>query len=163
MKDGVHLVLTDIFVEDEMPTKSQSLRKDRILSELTGTRHKVLSAASKIFDKDQDIIFLGIWSIRDLIAHLIGWDYTNLNAIKSVMQKQIPDFYKYHDHDWQAYNAILVRKHKKGPIQNLLARANDSHETLVRFLQTIPRLLESETNDERIHYQQITGFFEELT
>ncbi len=163
-----------------MPTKSQMLRKDQILSSLMDTRQKLLDAISKISDEDQDLVFLGVWSVKDLLAHIVGWDYTNIDAIKSVMKNQVPAFYKYRDRDWQTYNAMLVKKYKSGSIQELLGRAKDSQKKLVQFLQTIPpevfnkdfgvryhgykvtiqRLLEADVKDGQIHYQQITGFFE---
>jgi hypothetical protein len=164
-----------------MPTQSQVLRKDQTLSALTEARQKLLSAASKFSEEDQDLIFLGVWSVRDLLAHLIGWDQTNINAIKSVMQNQVPAFYEYRDHDWQTYNAMLVTKYKRGSIQELVLTAKASHEKLIRYLQMLPseifnkdfgvrfrgykvtieRLLEAETKDERIHHQQIIDFFAE--
>jgi hypothetical protein len=157
-------------------------RKEQILLELTEARQKILDAVSTIPDQNQDLIFLGVWSCRDLLAHLIGWDYTNIDAIKNVMKNEIPAFYKYHDHDWQTYNAMLVEKYKRDSMHELLAAAKDSHATLMQFLQTIPpdvfnrdfdvrfrgykvtiqRLLEAEAKDEQIHYQQIQDFFKEL-
>jgi hypothetical protein len=96
-----------------------------------------------------------------------------------VLAGQVPSFYEYRDHDWQTYNAILVKKNKKGSIHELLATAKDSQERLIKFLRTIPpehfnkdfgarfrgykvtiqRLLEAETEDEQTHYEQIIGFF----
>jgi hypothetical protein len=165
-----------------MPTQSQILRKDQTLSALTKARQKLLSAATEISEKEQDVIFLGTWSVRDLVAHLIGWDHTNIDAIKSVMQHQLPVFYKYRDHDWQTYNAMLVKKYKRGSIQKLVLTAEASHEKLIQYLQTIPpeifnkdfgvrfhgykvtiqRLLDSETKDEQTHLPQIRDFFKEL-
>lgn len=165
-----------------MPTKAQIIRKDKILSELVEARQKFLSAASKFSEGDQDAIFLGVWSIRDLLAHVIGWDHTNIDAIKSLMQNQVPAFYEYRDRDWQTYNAMLVKKYKRGSIQKLLGTANNSHTKLMTFLQTVPpelfhkdfdvrfrgykvtiqRLLEAEIKDMQIHYQQVTDFFKGL-
>jgi hypothetical protein len=164
-----------------MSTKLQILRKDKTLSALTEARQKLLNAVSKISDEDQDVIFLGVWSIRDLLAHLIGWDHTNIDAIKSVMQNQVPAFYQYRDRDWQTYNAMLVKKYKRGSIRKLLTTTNNSHDKLIRFLRTIPpevfnkdfgvrfrgykvtiqRLVEADTKDVQIHYGQITAFFKE--
>jgi len=162
-----------------MLTKSQILRKEQILSNLIETRQRILIAAARVSDAEQNQVFLGIWSIKDLLAHLIGWDKTNLNAIKSVMQNQLPSFYEHRDHDWQTYNAMLVRKNKKDSFQELFVTAKDSHERLIKFLRTIPpetfnkdfgvrfhgykvtiqRLLEAETEDEQTHCEQIRSFF----
>ncbi len=162
-----------------MITKSQILKKDQTLSGLIEVRQAILAEVSKLSAAQQNQIFLGIWSIKDLLAHMIGWDETNLRAAKSVLKGQLPVFYKYHERDWQTYNAILVRKHKKDSFRELLRAAGASQEKLVAFLQTVPpenfnkdfgvrfrgykvtlqRLLEAEAKDEQIHCHQITGFF----
>jgi uncharacterized damage-inducible protein DinB len=162
-----------------MTTKSQIPRKEQVLSNLAATRQNLLAAATGLSEEQQDQVFLGIWSIKDLLAHVIGWDYTNLDAVKSVLDGQVPAFYEHHDRDWQTYNAMLVKKYKKNSFSELLARAQASQEKLIQFLQKIPpenfnkdfgvrfrgykvtiqRLLEAETQDERIHHEQITDFF----
>jgi uncharacterized damage-inducible protein DinB len=164
-----------------MPTKSQTLRKDQILAALVETRQSILSKVSGLSDEQREQVFLGIWSIKDLLAHLIGWDHTNLDAAKSVLEGQIPAFYEQRDPDWRTYNAILVKKNKKGSIQELLVKARDSQQRLIEFLQTIPpenfnkdfgvrfrgyrvtvqRLLEAERGDEQTHLQQIIDYFKE--
>lgn len=164
-----------------MAIKSQILRKDQILSNLVETRQNILVEASRLSDEQRDQVFLGIWSVNDLLAHLIGWDYTNLDAVKSVLAGKLPSFYNHRDHDWQTYNAMLVKKHKKDSFKELLTTLKNSRGKLIEFLQTIPpeqfnkdfdvrfrgykvtvqRLLEAERKDEQTHLQQITGFFKE--
>jgi len=164
-----------------MATKSQILRKEQILSDLIDVRQKIFSEVSALSEAQQDQVFLGIWSTQDLLAHLIGWDKTNLEATKSVLSGHVPAFYDYRDRDWRTYNTILVKKNKKGTTQELISAAKASEEKLIRFLQTIPpehfnkdfgvrfrgykvtiqRLLEAETKDERTHDQQITDYFRE--
>ena len=162
-----------------MRTKSQILRKAQVLADLVEARQNILAEASTLSEAEQDQVFLGIWSVKDLLAHLIGWDKTNLDAVKGVMKGDVPYFYKYRDPDWRTYNALLVKKNKKDSMWELIATAKDSHEKLIRFLQTIPpehfnkdfgvryrgykvtiqRLLDSEAKDEQVHYKQITDFF----
>lgn len=162
-----------------MPTQSQILRQDKILSSLVETRQNILAEISTLSKEERNQVFLGIWSVEDLLAHIIGWDYTNLEAIKSIQVGQIPAFYEHYDREWQTYNAMLVKKYKKNSSQELLTRVKVSHEKLIRFLQTIPpehfnkdfgvrfrgyhvtiqRLLEAEIKDEQTHLQQIINFF----
>ena len=166
-----------------MPTKSQIFRKDQILSSLIGTRQSILAEVSELSEIEQDQVFLGIWSVKDLLAHLVGWDETNLQAVKSVMGGQLPAFYEHRDRDWQTYNAMLVKKHKKDSFRELLAALKASQEKLIEFLQMVPaehfardfgvrfrgykvtiqRLLNAEWRDEQIHLQQIIDFFKEST
>jgi len=166
-----------------MATRSQILRKDQILSTLMMVRQDILVETSNLSRKQQQQqIFLGDWSILDLLAHLAGWDRANLDAVKSVLDGQIPAFYEYHDRDWQTCNAILVKKYRKDSFKELIASVKTSHKTLIEFLQALPpenfttdfgvrfrgykvtiqRLLEAEAKDEQVHYRQITGFFKDL-
>lgn len=162
-----------------MPTRSQIRRKDKILSVLVEARQKILAEASRLSAAQQDQVFLGIWSVKDLLAHLTGWDHTNLQAVKSVLKGQIPSFYKHRDRDWQTYNAILVKKYKRDSFQELLASVKASQEKLVAFLHTVPpehfnrdfgvrfrgykvtiqRLLEADVKDVQTHHQQMIDFF----
>jgi len=166
-----------------MATKSQLLKKEQILSRLIEVRQNIITEASKLSEAQQDQVFLGIWSIKDLLAHIIGWDYTNLEAAKSILQVQIPSFYEHRDKDWQTYNAMLVSKYKKDSFQELLAAVNESQKKLIEFLQTIPpenlnkdfgvrfrgykvtiqRLLEADVKDVQTHHKQIVGFFKKST
>ncbi|HSL47246.1 MAG TPA: DinB family protein [Anaerolineales bacterium] len=162
-----------------MPTRSQIFKKDQLISNLIETRQKILAAASELSDAEKNQVFLGIWSVKDLLAHLIGWDHTNVAAAKSILNSEIPSFYEHRDRDWQTYNAMLVKEYKRDSLKELLANRKDSHEKLVAYLQTIPpehfnkdfgvrfrgykvtiqRLLEAEIKDEQIHLQQMANFF----
>ena len=164
-----------------MPTNSQILRKDKILSGLIETRQRIVRTAKAIPNKDRDRTFLGIWSIKDLLAHLVGWDHTNIDAAKAVMAGILPPFYNYHDRDWQSYNAMLVAQYKRDSLDELITLTKDSQHQLIELLETIPpevfnkdfgvrfrgykvtiqSLLEAETKDEQIHYKQIIDFFKE--
>jgi hypothetical protein len=164
-----------------MPTQSQILRKEQVLSAWIEARRNILAEATSLSEEHQNQVFLGIWTIKDLLAHLIGWDLTNIDAVKSVLNGRIPDFYKHHDRDWQAYNALLVKKHKKDSFKELVEEARESQEQLLAFLNTVPaehfnkdfgvrfcgykvtiqRLLDAERKDEQTHLGQIIGFFKE--
>jgi len=159
-------------------TRSQTLRKEEVLSHLIETRERILAAASGLPAAGQSQVFLGTWSIRDLLAHLIGWDATNLEAARSLLLGSLPSFYQYRDRDWQSYNGMLVKEYNRGSFEELLARAGESQKKLIEFLRAIPaeqfgkdfgvrfrgykvtirRLLESEWKDEQAHLQQIVDF-----
>jgi hypothetical protein len=167
--------------EGELATQSQIRRKSQILSNLIETRQDILAEASRFSEAQHDQAFIGIWSIKDLFAHLIGWDKTNLAATKAVLKGNLPSFYAYRDPDWKTYNAMLVKKHKKGSLEQLVATAQASQKKLVDFLESIPpeqfnkdfgvrfrgyrvtiqRLLEAELEDEQTHLQQVSDFIDE--
>jgi hypothetical protein len=114
-----------------MPDTTFQLRKKAcLLSDLKETRQKILAQMSSLTDEQQDQVFLGIWSVKDLLAHITGWDDTNLAAVNSVQAGQVPVFYEHRDR-------VRSRGYKV-PIQ---------------------RLLEAELKDEQTHLQQIPDFF----
>lgn len=153
--------------------------KEAIPSALVSVRQNILTESSALSKGDQDRIFLGVWSIKDLLAHLAGWDFTNARAVKSVLAGKVPSFYKYHDRDWQTYNARLVKKYREDSFSDQLAAVEVSQKKLIAYLQSVPpeyfkkdfgvrfrgykvtiqRLLEAELKDEQVHFQQIVDFF----
>jgi hypothetical protein len=157
-------------------------KKQMLLSSLVEVRQQLLDTASCIPLEQHEQVFLGIWSIRDLLAHLIGWDYSNIEAIKAVSEGRLPAFYAHIDKDWHSYNAHLVSLHKKGTVTDLIKNAQVSQRALVDRLTitparelfqdngvryrgykvTIARLIEAETEDEEVHSEQIKEFVAEI-
>jgi len=167
-------------VEEEgiMNTKAQA-KKEQIINELQKVRSEILTEVAALSPKERNTVFLGIWSVKDILAHLVGWDFANMEAVHNVLEGKLPAFYEYHDHDWQTFNALLVEKYKKGSFKELLASVKDSHIKLVELAKSVPvekfnkdfgirfrrykvtvqRLLEADIKDVRIHHQQIVDFF----
>jgi len=153
-------------------------RRDRIIAELVQVRGSILDTAASLSPGAQDEVFLGVWSAKDLLAHLIGWDLTNLQAAKELLAGRLPSFYAHYDHDWRTYNARLVAEHRREDFAALLAAVEDSHRQLVAYLETVParefdrdmgqrfrgwkvtiaRLLQVEISDEQVHHSQLEGF-----
>ena len=164
-----------------MPTKSQIRKKEQLLSALVEVRRQIIQDVIILSDQDRDRLFLGIWSVKDMLAHFAGWDYANLEGVRAVLVGMLPPFYSYYDRDWKKYNAILVAKYKRDSFPELIELIKNSQHELIEFLHTIPaeafnkdfgirfrgyrvtiqRLLESETRDEQLHYQQINDYFKE--
>lgn len=158
------------------------LKKVQVLSALVDVRKRILAEASALTGEEQDRVYLGIWSVKDLLAHLTGWDYTNIKAASEVMAGEIPGFYASHDHDWQSYNATLVAKYRRDSLEEAIAQVGISHRQMIEFMQSIPpdvfekdfgvrfrgfkvtiaRLMEAEAKDEETHLEQLVQFRESL-
>ncbi|HLF73007.1 MAG TPA: ClbS/DfsB family four-helix bundle protein [Anaerolineales bacterium] len=163
-----------------MYTKPQ-IRKEELLAKLQETRASILTEVSALPAENQNMVFLGIWSVKDVLAHLAGWDYTNVEAARYVMAGKLPPFYAHHDRDWAKYNAMLVAKYRRENLEELIELVKDSQRQLIEFIKTVPlsafdkdfgvrfrgykvtirRLLEAELEDERVHQQQIADFLKE--
>lgn len=167
--------------KQNMPVDPENA-KSEILRALTEVRIRILKAASEFPPEKQDEAFLGFWSIKDLLAHLIGWDHTNLEASQSILAGELPAFYSSHDRDWASYNAQLVAKYKKDDLEQLIASTKDSHRQLIALLEgmpavdffedkgvrigrykvTIDRLMQVEGQDEEKHLAQVNAFISRL-
>ena len=93
-------------IEIDMSTKSQTTKQE-LLSAVIETCTAVLQAASGLSPTARDTVFLGVWSVVDLIAHLIGWDFANLAAAKDIQTGKLPEFYAHYDKDWKTFNAEI--------------------------------------------------------
>ena len=161
-----------------MSTKSETLKRE-LLSAVLETRAALLQAASGLSPTAQDTVFLGIWSVKDLIAHLIGWDFANLAAAQAIQAGKLPEFYAHYDEDWETFNAESVAKYKRDDFEELSALARDSLGQFIAYLESIPPehiekdfgvrsgknekitilyLLQAELKDGQEHLKQIQEF-----
>ncbi len=151
-----------------------------LLADLAAARQAVLTAASTVPSGCEDEAFLDAWSVRDLLAHLIGWDYANRQAAEAVQAGRQPDFYSLIDRDWHTYNSRLVSEYKRGNLSDLIAVARLTHQELLAYLEKLPaeafrhdygvrfrgyrvtieRLLRSELGDEHEHARQIENWLQ---
>ena len=157
-------------------------KKEQLLSGLVDVRSRIIKEASRFSPEMVEVQFVGIWAIQDLLAHLSGWDITNLEAVQEILEGKVPGFYAHYDRDWKSYNISLIDEYKREDLQSQISLMMETHNRLVSFLKTIPapeffkdrgirsrgykvilsRLLEVEREDEEIHLNQITDYIESV-
>jgi hypothetical protein len=150
-------------------------QKKEVLQALGEAREKLLSAAADLPPEKQAEVFLGIWGIGELLAHLAGWDYANREAVEAVLAERLPAFYEHYDKDWKIYNALLVAQYRRENLIEQIDLARESHRELVGYLEkvspddfvkdtgvrfhgwrvTIERLLRAEIKDEEKHLSKL--------
>jgi hypothetical protein len=160
--------------------RSPEEEKSALLDGLRQVRGEIEAAARRFEGGEEDIPFVGEWTLLDLLAHLAGWDEANRLAISEVLAGKLPSFYQYQGKDWANYNAMLVSQYRRAGLADLLAVMSQTHKTLLNDLEylapqelfkdhgvrhgsyrvIISRLLEAERKDELRHLQQITEFLE---
>ncbi|NIM95894.1 MAG: ClbS/DfsB family four-helix bundle protein [Anaerolineales bacterium] len=157
-------------------------KKSVLLSGLVEVRASILDEARRIKPEDEERAFIGEWSINDLLAHIAGWDKTNLAAAREILQGEVPSFYAHYDKGWASYNAELVKTYKRGSLEAMIELVESTHRELVEYLEdlspedlfedrgirasgykvTIGRLLDVERTDEEEHLAQIRSFISSL-
>jgi hypothetical protein len=152
--------------------------KERLLAELVAARQAILDTAASLKPAQRGRPFLGTWTIREVLAHLAGWDYANLQAAEAIQLGKLPEFYDHRDADWRSYNEMAVARYGRDDWAAMLQTVLASHRALVAYLEALPaevfdrdfgvrfrgykvtiaRLLAAEAKDERAHGQQVRDF-----
>lgn len=153
-------------------------KKQELIDGLVQARSHILEQVKAAPPAHLDQIFLGSWCLKDLIAHLTGWDYTNLKAAQEILAGKYPSFFQYADKDWSSYNARLVEIYRQEPFRAMLEALESSHRELIDYLRSIPArdllnrkakpetgrsvtiksLIRFEARDEEKHAKQIEAF-----
>jgi hypothetical protein len=141
------------------------------------TRVSLVGAARSVPESQRTQPFVGKWNLLDLLAHLIGWDYTNISAIDDLRAKTLPAFYSRFDAGWARENDLLVSRYGTGDWDELMENLARSQEAVVAKLEsltedelsapgpvwrrrpiTIAGIVRAAIRDERQHLQQIREF-----
>ena len=158
--------------------KTASEHKQDIIADLVAARENLLAIIRQLPPGCLDIPCIGTLNIKDLVAHLVGWDFTNLQAVQEILAGQRPSFFQYYDTDWRSYNARLVETYRKETFDAMLAEVTVSRQQLITFLYALPAadilqgkspkeqgrtvtiryLLHAEAADERKHSVQVDAF-----
>ena len=154
------------------------MKKKEVIGRLVGVRKRILELIGPLSEDKWDRVFLGKWTLKDFVAHLIGWDILGLKATREILQGKLPTYYKYYKEDWEKINDRLVKKYKKGRKRSLLVAEKKFRRKLIGELKKIPEelyrkdfgirwkgskiTLTSDTlyqaNDEKVHLQQIKNW-----
>lgn len=116
---------------------SSPLSHSPIPSGLLSARAELLAAARTVPPERRAEVFLGVWSVKDLLAHLIGWDYANRDSVEDIRAGKNPRVFQHYNPDWRAFNALLVQQYRRDDWDELLAALETSHRALIEFLQTL--------------------------
>lgn len=162
-----------------MAKTSAASKQQALVADLAAARAEVIAAALALPHAAQETPFLGAWSAHDIVAHLVGWDHANLEAVEAIRAGRLPAFYAAYDPDWRTFNAGLVARHKRATLAETAADARAAHRELVEALAALPAadlsrdygvrsgrgrrvtiamLLTVEARDELKHAAQITAF-----
>ena len=154
-------------------------KKEQLIAEAFAARRELLDVASVLCEAEEDTVFLGHWTVKDLLAHLVGWDHANLEGIEAILAGRLPAFYAHYDPDWRTFNASLVINYRRDSLAEGIIAAEESHRELLGAAQAVPAaefgqdhgvrspkgrrvtiamLLIAEASDERKHAQQIKDF-----
>jgi hypothetical protein len=170
-------------VKESLVKNENEINKAILLNAFAENRETLLACA-RTWPPDQvETIFLGEWSLLDLLAHVSGWDDANREAIEAVQAGRLPEFYAHKDPDWRIYNASHVRKYRCPTLAAQIAEVERTFGSLMDKLTALDaeafyrdygvrykgwkvmlfRLVESDVHDVRIHLEQMRAWLSTFT
>ena len=149
-----------------------------IIDAFVRMREALLREADAVPAERRTTPFVGQWNLIDVLAHLVGWDYTNINAIEELKAGTMPAFYRHYDPGWASYNRQLIDRYGSGDWQALRASIEQSQAAVVAMLRlltpeelarevsepgrgrpvSLGGILHAAISDERQHLMQISAF-----
>ena len=118
------------------------LQRDELIDILARSRAKMISHLDEI-DKNRKIYPL--WTIREMLAHLSGWDDAVIAFIHSLEEGKVPETPAARGMD--AYNAETVATREGLDYDHIYREYIETRKILVDLLEKVP--------EEKIHQQYI--------
>ncbi|HWC30619.1 MAG TPA: DinB family protein [Dehalococcoidia bacterium] len=149
---------------------------DSLIDEFNATRASLIAAATAVPPERRDVPFVGHWDLQDVIAHTVGWDYTNVEAIPDFAAGRLPAFFARYDADWGSINAELVACYRVEDWDALMQTLRDAQAAFVAALSdlndtdldrraswngrqvSLRGMLRAISRDEAEHVRQIEAF-----
>jgi len=148
-----------------------------LINALEDQRERLVGLALSVPAELRKTPFVGKWSLHEVIAHLIGWDRTNINTVDDLLAGRLPPFYDRYEPNWVGYNDELVAKHGDDDWDALTQELSESQTAALLKLRslsaeqltepgpvwrtrpvTIAGVLRFATKDEYEHLGQIEAF-----
>jgi hypothetical protein len=149
---------------------------DALIDAFNATRKALVAAVESVPPELRDVPFVGDWDVRDVIAHTIGWDYTNVAALPDFAAGRLPAFFDRYDPDWAAVNADLVARYRLDDWGALMRSLREAQRAFVEALAafsdanldnavswngrrvSLRGMLRAISRDEAEHVRQIQAF-----
>ena len=83
-------------------------------------------------------VWLGTWSVRDIVAHIIGWQEELRPALQRIArgERPIPEGVSYDDVD--AWNARFAASRRDAAASEVLLELDRSHEAFMQAAAAVP-------------------------
>lgn len=112
--------------------------KERVTAQVEEEFGKLLKAVEGLDDKAMSRAFYGEWSVKDILAHIAGWQRSMTESMERMArgEKPTPEGVDYSDAD--AWNARFSGAMKAQSGETILADLRQSFANYVRAAKAIP-------------------------
>ena len=112
--------------------------KDELLNEAAREYKALHEALQGLNETQMTEVWLGTWSVRDIVAHIAGWHQEMAPALERLARGERPirDGVSYDDVD--AWNARFAAHAKDREVADLLLELDRSHEDFMQAAARVP-------------------------
>jgi len=112
--------------------------KQKTLNELQARFDELLTSVKGLDEAAMNKVFYGSWSVKDIVAHLAGWQHTMTGAMERMArgERPTPEGVDYSDAD--SWNARFASAMKAQSAPTVLADLQQSFATYKRAASAIP-------------------------
>ena len=120
-----------------MSTRSQS-PKDELLYRAAREYKAFHEALQGLNEQHLTEAWLGVWSVKEIVAHITGWHRELIPALERLArgERPIPEGVSYDDVD--AWNATFAARGRETSVADLLLELDKSHEAFLHAAAQIP-------------------------
>jgi hypothetical protein len=112
--------------------------KQDLLERATQEYRAFRAAVDNLADGELGEVWLGTWSVKDVIGHIVGWQRELGPALDRLARGDRPILAGVSDDDVDAWNEKLAAAMRGLARADLLAALDDSHAAFLRAAATIP-------------------------
>ena len=80
----------------------------------------------------------GAWSVRDIIAHVTGWEEEALTHLPLILAGGKPPRYSVKYGGIDAFNSRMTEQKRSLSLSDVLWARDDTHRRLIDFIQRVP-------------------------
>ncbi|MFQ6088060.1 MAG: DinB family protein [Candidatus Methanofastidiosia archaeon] len=102
--------------------------KQEILDNLMKARRELLEVTEGVAE---DLRVTEKWSVKDVLSHVVGWDFYTITAIEECLQDKMPFYF---DLNWDKLNEEEVQKRRNLSLKEVLDELEQSHKALLDFV-----------------------------
>lgn len=127
-----------------------SYMKQEILDNLKNARKQLLDIVE---DVPKDLRVTTKWSVKDVVSHIIGWDFHTVRAVRECLKGERPFYF---DLNWDVLNEEEVQKRKTLSLKEVLDELKQSHKALLDLVLEVPEERLTEFHGHRWKRYKIT-------
>jgi hypothetical protein len=111
-----------------------NVHRQDILDEIQAARAELQQAIQGLSPEQMHIVGVtGIWSVKDILAHLTAWESEMVTALNQIHQRKVPRIVRIDDID--EWNAEQYHINASRPLDMVLADFEGVHRMLFKLLE----------------------------